>query len=76
MIILNKANFSSTQRQQHQQQQPNLSIAIIDLHQHDSTNSYYAAVWKKKYNVSIHNKQPVFKSNLVRYLKGQNSFIE
>lgn len=75
MIILNKANLSSTQRQHHPQQS-NLSIAIIDLHQHDSTNSYYAAVWKKKYNVSIHNKEPVFKSNLVRYLKGQNSFIE
>lgn len=63
MIILNKNNSKS-------------SIYIDDLNKYNTSNNYYKAIWKHKYNISIDTSKFAFEKNLVRYLKGEKSFIE
>lgn len=69
MIILNKNNLKSKNGS-------NSSIYIDDLNNYNTSNTYYKAVWKDKYNVSIDTSEAGFEKNLIKYLKGVKSFIE
>lgn len=69
MIILNKNNLKSKNGS-------NSSIYIDDLNNYNTSNTYYKAVWKDKYNVSINTGEVAFEKNLIKYLKGVKSFIE
>jgi hypothetical protein len=67
MIILNKEIYNRSSR-------PN--IIIDDLNNYNTTNNYYQAIWKHKYNVSFQEKEPIFKKSLINYLKGNTTFVE
>lgn len=73
MIILNKTKTISSKVNKTMN---NNSVYIIDLNKHNSTNNYYESIWKSKYKISIYNKTPVFEKNLIKYLKGEKSYIE
>jgi len=53
MIILNKNNLKSNNGS-------NSSIYIDDLNNYNTSNTYYKAVWKHKYNVSINTGEVAF----------------
>ena len=69
MIILNKNNLKSNNGS-------NSSIYIDDLNNYNTSNTYYKAIWKHKYNISIDTGEAGFEKNLIKYLKGVKSFIE
>jgi hypothetical protein len=73
MIILNKTKPISSKESKSMNHS---SVSIIDLNKHNSTNNYYESIWKSKYKISIYNKTPVFEKNLIKYLKGEKSYIE
>ena len=62
MIILNQSKTKNI-------------IKIIDVNDNISTNEYYKKLWKSKYNVDL-TKKTTFSKNLVKYLKGETSYIK
>jgi hypothetical protein len=65
MIILNKRDLNTK-----------TNIVIHDLNNYNTSNEYYTAAWKHKYNVSISKKSSSFKKKLVEYLKSETTFVE